>query len=107
MPPIRPLILPSPSQYETLPGLQLLRANLGFQGANEFLNNMYNIVQYHNSQEIEESLLCLEEILYNAPPRGNSIKEAISRRTQTFVPEITSTKKDEAPKSNNLERIKE
>lgn len=44
VPLIGPLILPPLSKTETLPSFQLLRANIGLQGANELLKNMYNIV---------------------------------------------------------------
>lgn len=47
-------IPPPVSKPEVLPGFQLLRANLGLQGDNEMLNNMYNIIWQNNSQGIEE-----------------------------------------------------
>lgn len=37
-------IPPPVAQPKALPGFHLLRANLGLRGANEFLNNMYNII---------------------------------------------------------------
>lgn len=54
-----PLTLPA-SKLETLSGFQLLQVNLIIEGANDFLNN------------IEERLIFLEEILHNAPQRGNT-----------------------------------
>lgn len=67
---------------------------------------MYNIVRQHNSQEIKERLLYLEESLYNAPPRRNTVQEDMSKRSQAAIPEPTTTRRDEAPKSQNLQKSK-
>lgn len=46
---IRPLVPPLVSRSKALFRFQLLQANLGVQGANELLNNIYNIVKLQSS----------------------------------------------------------
>lgn len=43
-------------QSEVLTGLHALQVNLGIQGANELLNNIFNIVRQQNSLMLEERL---------------------------------------------------
>lgn len=44
-----PQVPPPDMQPKVLPGVQLLRANVGLQGANDFLKNMYNVVRQYKS----------------------------------------------------------
>lgn len=61
-------------QYEALPDFHTLQVNLGIQGTNELLNNVFNIVQQQNLQAIEERLQRLEEILHNTHSWKNIIQ---------------------------------
>lgn len=44
------------------------RGNLGPQGIDYLIKDIYNIIQQQNSKVIEERFICLEESLYNAHP---------------------------------------
>lgn len=50
----RSLAPPTVPRPEALHGFQLLQANLDVQGANELLNNVYNIIRQQNSKVVEE-----------------------------------------------------
>lgn len=50
---------------------------------------MYNTVRQHNSLVIEERLFHLEESMYKVPPHENNVQEAMSKRSQATIPELT------------------
>lgn len=67
---------------------------------------MYNIVWQQKSQNLEERLLILEEILHNMPLRVNTAYEALSDTSQVFVPEPTVLQRDKAQKLHNQQKRK-
>lgn len=85
-------------QPEDLSGLQNLQENLGGQGANELLTNLFNIVRKKNSHSLEVRLQGLEESFHNAYFRKNKIQKVASRKTRVDFPELAGTKKDEDPR---------
>lgn len=85
------------TQHETLHGFHTLQENLGIQGANELLNNVFNIIRQKNSNAIEERIQNLKESLQNGPSRENTIQEVISRKTRVAIPEPFGMNGNEAP----------
>lgn len=68
------------------------------QGANELLNNMFNIVREQNSHTLEVRLQRLEESLHNVVSRKNIVQEVILGKTCVFVPEPVRTMRCETPR---------
>lgn len=71
-------------------GLQLSYAKLGIHVVADLLNNVYNMVQHHNSQFLAERLFRIEESIHHIKPRNNIVRQAVSKGNQFFVPELAS-----------------
>lgn len=54
--PVETLVVFLATQYEALLNFHKLQENLCVQGANELLNNTFNIVRQQNSNDIEEKI---------------------------------------------------
>lgn len=67
------------------PCLQSLRVNLMVHGANDLVNNIYQMVQQQKSQGVVESLFWIEESLHHANPKNNIVQEAVSHANQTVI----------------------
>lgn len=76
------------------------------QGANELLNNMFNIVQQQKAHALEVRPQHFEESLHNAFSRKNIIQEVSLRKIRVAIPEPVRTKRDEVPLSKDQVKIK-
>lgn len=66
------------TQHEALPVFHTVQANLGVQGTNEMLTNVFNIVSQQNSHAIEERLQRLKDSILNAPSQEIKMGEEYS-----------------------------
>lgn len=73
--PLVPPMVPGPQRFRCF---QLLLANLNVQGANEFLNSLYNMVQQQNLQSLAERLLCIEESIHHVNQKSNTVQDVVS-----------------------------
>lgn len=92
MPPLRVLTLLSMELPEISHDFRILEANLGSQGTNKLINDIYNIMQHQNSKAVEERFIFLEESLHNAHPLANSVQEVMPKRNHSTPLEPSTTR---------------